>query len=112
MTNPTPETIDGLTYLPDPTYPYPFDVAVPPHFWMTEQTGRLALAMESYFQGETMIASNRAVSLSYLRQFVGRALLVPGIKRDPLLQSLERLRSRHDFEQFADELAAVGIEPF
>jgi len=37
---------------------------------------------------------------------------LPGIKRDPLLQSLERLRSRHDFEQFADELAAVGIEPF
>ena len=112
MTNPTPETIDGLTYLPDPTYPYPFDVPVPPHFWMTEHTGRLAMAMESYFQGETMIASNRAVILSYLRQFVGRALLLPGIKRDPLLQSLERLRSRHDFEQFADELAAVGIEPF
>jgi hypothetical protein len=79
---------------------------------MTEQTGRLAIAMESYFQGETMTASNRVVILSYLRQFVGRALLLPGIKREPLLQALERLRSRHDFEQFADELAAVGIEPF
>ena len=46
MDAPQPETIDGLTYLPDPTYPYPFPVPVVPHFWMTEQSGALAAVVE------------------------------------------------------------------
>jgi hypothetical protein len=41
-----------------------------------------------------------------------RASLLPGIKRELLLQKIARIRSQHEFEQFADELAAVGIEPF
>lgn len=112
MDVPQPETIDGLTYLPDPTYPYPFPVAVPPHFWMTEQSGTLAAVIEAYFQGDIHSPPQKKILASYLHQYVSRALLLPGVKRELLLQKIARLRSQHDFEEFADELAGVGIEPF
>ena len=108
----TAETIDGLTYLPDAAYPYPFPVPHPPHFWMTEQTGALAQVMEAYFQGDIRTPSQQKVLASYLHQYVSRAVLLPGVKRDLFLQKIARLRSQHEFESFADELAAVGIEPF
>jgi hypothetical protein len=106
------ETIDGLTYLPDPAYPYPFPVAQAPHFWMTEQSGALAAVVESYFQGEQMSPAQGRILASYLHQYVSRAVLLPGVKRELLLQQIARLRTQRDFEVFADELAAVGIEPF
>ena len=108
----TAETIDGLTYLPDAAYPYPFPVSQPPHFWLTEQTGALAQVVEAYFQGDVRTPSQQKILASYLHQYVNRALLLPGIKRELLLQKIARLRSQHEFERFADELAAVGIEPF
>ena len=49
-----PEQIGDLVYAPNPDYPYPFPVERPPHFWMTEQTGRLGDAIERYFQGERL----------------------------------------------------------
>ena len=48
------EQIGDLIYLPNPDYPYPFPVERPPHYWMTEQTGRLAEAVETYFNGDPL----------------------------------------------------------
>jgi hypothetical protein len=79
---------------------------------MTEQTGALAQVVEAYFQGDVRTPSQHKILASYLHQYVSRALLLPGIKRELLLQKIARIRSQHEFEQFADELAAVGIEPF
>lgn len=106
------EIIDGLHFVPDPAYPYPFRVAVAPHFWMTEQSGVLADAVEAYFQGEEFTPAQRTAIVVYMRQYVERAVLLPGVKRELLLQKLQKLRRQREFEQFADELAAVGIEPF
>jgi hypothetical protein len=109
---PGSETIDGLTFVPDPAYPYPFRVEVAPHFWMTEQSGVLAGVVEAYFQGEQLTVPQQKILVIYLRQYIERALLLPGVKRELLLQQLVKLRSHRDFEDFADELAAVGIAPF
>ena len=49
-----PEHIGDLIFVQNPDYPYPFPVEPPPHFWMTEQTGKLAAAMEDYFAGEKL----------------------------------------------------------
>lgn len=114
MTDPKgmPETIGELHFVPDPAYPYPFPVELPPHFWMTEQTGKLAVVVEAYFQGEELSMAQRKILVTYLQQYVERALLLPGVKRHLLLQQLPSLRSHRDFEAFADDLADVGIEPF
>jgi len=109
---PEREQIGTLEYVRDPLYPYPFKVAIAPHFWMTEQTGVLAAAMESYFHGEMPTPFHRAALIAYLRQFVERALLLPGTKREPLLAEILTLRTQREFERFADELAAIGIEAF
>lgn len=106
------ETIGELQFVPDPAYPYPFPVDVAPHFWMTEQTGALAAVVEAYFQGEELNVPQRKVLVTYLQQYVERALLLPGVKRHLLLQRLPTLRTHRDFEEFADDLADVGIEPF
>ena len=119
MTSDTPqdaiperEQIGTLEFVRDPLYPYPFKVPIAPHFWMTEQTGVLAAAMESYFHGEMPTPAHRVALLTYLRQFVERALLLPGTKREPLLAEITTLRTQREFERFADELAAIGIEAF
>jgi hypothetical protein len=114
MTDPNvmAETIGELQFVPDPAYPYPFPVEVAPHFWMTEQTGKLATAVEAYFQGEELSVAQRKVLITYLQQYVERALLLPSVKRHLLLQRLATLRSHRDIEAFADDLADVGVEPF
>ncbi len=109
---PEREQIGTLEFVRDPLYPYPFKVAIAPHFWMTEQTGVLSAAMESYFHGEMPTPIHRAALIAYLRQFVERALLLPGTKREPLLAEILTLRTQREFERFADELAAIGIEAF
>lgn len=106
------ETIDGLTYVADPAYPYPFPVPIAPHFWMTEQTGALAAVVEAYFQGDIKTPAQTKVLASYLHQYVSRAVLLPGVKRELLLQQIAKLRTQRDFENYADEIAGVGIEPF
>ena len=115
MTNdaaPEREQIGTLEFIRDPLYPYPFKVAVAPHYWMTEQTGVLADAMEAYYHGEMPTPTHREALKTYLRQFVERAILLPGTKREPLLADIGTLRTQREFERFADELAAIGIEAF
>ncbi len=106
------EQIGDLIFVRDPAYPYPFKVEVAPHFWMTEQTGKLADAVESYFQGIDPSPVQRTAMQCYLTQYIERALLLPGQNRNLLLQKVAQLRSQRDFERFADDLADVGIEPF
>ena len=106
------ETIGTLIFVRDPAYPYPFQVEIAPHFWMTEQTGVLADALESYFQGIDPTPLQRTAMQTYLTQYIARALLLPGQNRNLLLQKVSQLRSQRDFERFADDLADVGIEPF
>jgi hypothetical protein len=112
MTDLPSEIIGELEFVRDPAYPYPFKVEVAPHFWMTEQTGKLADAVESYFQGVDPTLAQRSAMQTYLTQYVSRAVLLPGQNRNLLLQKIAQLRSQRDFERFADTLADVGIEPF
>jgi hypothetical protein len=107
-----PEQIGDLTYLPNPDYPYPFPVARPPHFWMTEQTGRLAQAVEMYFNGEPLDAVALDLIKQYLRQYLERAIMTGDADRARLLGRLASLRTGREIERFADDLAEIGVEPF
>lgn len=107
-----PEQIGDLIYVPNPDYPYPFPVERPPHFWMTEQSGRLAEAVELYFTGDPLPPGALELIRQYLRQYVERAVLTGDANRRLLLGKLEALRSTGDIERFADQIAEVGIEPF
>ncbi|ABU57734.1 hypothetical protein [Roseiflexus castenholzii] len=107
-----PEQIDDLIYAPDPDYPYPFPVPQPPHFWMTEQTGKLSVAVERYFSGERLSPDDLRLLRSYLHQYVARAMIAEGADRQALLRKIEMLKSNRDVERFADELSEAGIEPF
>ena len=107
-----PEQIGDLTFAPNPNYPYPFQVERPPHFWMTEQSGRLEQAVESYFAGEKLSAEHLGLIRQYLRQYIERALLTGDANRGALLRELEGLRTTREIERFADELAEYGVEPF
>ncbi len=107
-----PEQIGELIYLPNPDYPYPFPVDAPPHYWMTEQTGKLAEAIEIYFGGEPLAPPQLALVRQYLQQYIERAVMTGDAKRALLLQRLAALRSTRDIEQFADDLAEIGVEPF
>lgn len=108
----TPEQIDDLIYVPNPNYPYPFPVPQPPHFWMTEQTGKLSAAVERYFSGERLSPEDLRLLRSYLRQYVARAVIAEGFDRQALLRKIDTLKSNRDVERFADELSEAGIEPF
>lgn len=107
-----PEQIDELTYQPNPDYPYPFPVERPPHFWMTEQSGKLAAAMEDYFGGEKLAAESLELIKQYLRQYIERAVMAGNAHRGKLLRQVEELRTTAEIERFADELAEYGVEPF
>lgn len=107
-----PEQIGELIYQPNPDYPYPFPVAAPPHYWMTEQTGKLAEAIEVYFNGEPLAPPKLALIRQYLQQYIERAVMTGDAKRALLLQRLAALRATRDIEEFADDLAEIGVEPF
>jgi hypothetical protein len=107
-----PEQIEGLIFLPNPQYPYPFEVTPPPHFWMTEQTGMLEAAVEAYFNGERLSAEHLGLLKLYLRQYIERAVLTGDANRAALLRRLDALKTTREIEQFADDIADVGIEPF
>jgi hypothetical protein len=107
-----PEQIGELTYVPNPNYPYPFEVERPPHFWMTEQSGRLEAAVEAYLDGEQLTPAALDLIKQYLRQYLERALMAGNANRGALLRRLETLRSGSDIERLADELAEYGVEPF
>lgn len=109
---PEPEQIGDLVFVPNPDYPYPFPVERPPHFWMTEQTGRLAEAVERYFNGERLDPEALDLIKQYLHQYIERAVMTGDAHRERLLERVRTLRSTAEIERFADDLADVGIEPF
>jgi hypothetical protein len=110
--SPEPEQIGDLIYLPNPDYPYPFPVASPPHYWMSEQTGRLAEAVEAYINGDALTPSTLGLIRQYLRQYVERAVMTGDANRKQLLDRVASLRNSREIERFTDELAEIGVEPF
>ena len=106
------EQIGELRYRLNSEYPYPFEVEQAPHFWMTEESGVLAEAIEVYFSGERLQARELELIKQYLRQYVERAMLTGDAKRDRLLQSLAKLGTTRDIQRFADDIADYGLEPF
>ena len=107
-----PEQIGDLTYIPNPNYPYPFEVERPPHFWMTEQSGRLEAAVEAYLDGDPLSPPTLDLIKQYLRQYLERAIMTGDAKRNILIGKLAMLRNNRDIERFADDLAELGVEPF
>ena len=106
------EQIGELIYLPNADYPYPFPVEHPPHYWMTEQTGRLAEAVEAYVSGERLAPDALELIRQYLRQYLERAIMTGDANRKVLIGRLATLRTARDIERFTDELAEIGVEPF
>jgi hypothetical protein len=106
-----PEQIGDLIYTPNPDYPYPFEVERPPHFWMTEQSGRLEAAVEAYHDGDPLTPATLDLIKQYLRQYLERAVMAGNANRGALLRRLDRLRSNRDIERLAEELAEYGVEP-
>ncbi len=106
------EQIGDLLYIPNPDYPYPFDVERPPHFWMTEQSGRLEAAVDAYLNGDRLPPTAIGLIKQYLRQYIERALMTGAANRGALLRKIETLRDNRAIERFVDELAEYGVEPF
>jgi len=106
------EQIGDLIYLPNADYPYPFPVEHPPHYWMTEQTGRLAEAVEAYVSGENLAPETLNLIRQYMRQYLERAVMTGDANRKLLIGKLVTLRTAREIERFADELAEIGVEPF
>jgi len=106
------EQIGELIYLPNADYPYPFPVEHPPHYWMTEQTGRLAEAVETYVSGERLAPESLDLIRQYMRQYLERAVMTGDANRKLLIDKLATLRSGREIERFTDELAEIGVEPF
>src|SRR5215211_4890936 len=104
-----PEQIGDLVYLPNPDYPYPFPVERRPHFWMSEQSGRLEAAIEAYLDGEHLTPAALDLIKQYLRQYIERAMMTGDANRGALLRKLGTLRSNGDVVRFADELAEFGV---
>ena len=109
---PDREEIEGLVFVANPDYPYPFKVARPPRFWMEEQTGKLEDAVETYIAGERLSTEQMRLLKIYLKQFIERAPLTGEAHVQRLLQRLDRLKTAREFEDFADELAEYGAEVF
>jgi len=107
-----PEQIGDLLYIPNPDYPYPFDVERPPHFWMTEQSGRLEAAVDAYLNGDRLPPAAIGLIKQYLRQYIERALMTGAANRGALLRKIETLRDNRAIERFVEELAEYGVEPF
>ncbi len=107
-----PEQIGDLIYAFNPDYPYPFPVAQPPHYWMSEQSGKLADAVEQYFNGEVLPPAALDVIRQYLRQYIERAVMTGEANRNILLSRAMGLRTTREIERFADDLSEIGVEPF
>lgn len=107
-----PEQIGPLRFAPNPNYPYPFNVPVPPRFWLDEQTGTLAEAVEVYLRSEDLSRAQLELIQLYLHQYVERAVLASGANRPKLLARVDKLRNTAEIERFADELSEWGLEPF
>ena len=106
------EQIGPFIFVPNADYPYPFEVELPPRFWMEETTGVLAEAVNAYIDGERLEPRQVELLRLYLQQYIERAVLAGDVNRNLLLQRLPKLRTARDIENFADEIAEQGIEPF
>ena len=106
------EQIGELIYLPNAEYPYPFPVEHPPHYWMTEQTGKLAAAVEAYVSGDRLAPEELELIRQYMRQYLERAVMTGDANRKVLIGKLATLRTAREIERFTDELAEIGVEPF
>jgi hypothetical protein len=107
-----PETIGPLIFVPNADYPYPFEVPLPPRFWMEEQTGALAEAIEVYMRSEPLNEAQLALIKLYLHQYIERAVIEASTNRRLLLEKVAKLRRVGEIEHFADELSEAGIEAF
>jgi len=111
-TPPEPEQIGPLIFVPNAEYPYPFQVPVPPRFWMEETTGVLNDAVDTYMNGEKLMPEQLELIKIYLRQFVERAVLSGEANRKLLLSKIDKLKTSTDVERFADDLSEYGAEVF
>jgi hypothetical protein len=106
------EQIGDLIYVPNPDYPYPFEVERPPHFWMTEQSGQIEAAVDAYLNGDPLTPAAIDVIKQYMRQYIERALMSGAANRGALLRQIPTLHSTHDIERFAEAVAEYGVELF
>jgi hypothetical protein len=110
--NTEPEQIGPLRFAPNPDYPYPFEVPLPPHFWMDEQTGTLATAVEVYLRNDPLTTAQLDLLRLYVRQYLERAVIAADANRKKLLTRLDRLRNVNELHDYVEELAEWGVEPF
>lgn len=108
----TEEHIGPLVFVPNADYPYPFEVAAPPRFWMEETTGALGAAIEVYMRSEPLSAAQLDLLRLYLTQYLERAVMASDADRSRLLARIPKLRGVRDVEQLADDLSEAGVEPF
>jgi hypothetical protein len=109
---PDAEQVGPLIFVPNPDYPYPFNVSPPPRFWMEETTGALNEAVDAYMNGERLTAAHLNLIKLYLRQYVERALLSGEANKRLLLSKIDKLKTTADVERYADELSEYGAEVF
>ncbi|MFV9503940.1 MAG: hypothetical protein AB4911_05165 [Oscillochloridaceae bacterium umkhey_bin13] len=108
-----PEQLGPLRFETNLDYPYPFAVEHPPHFWMEETTGVLAVAVEVYLRAEKLEPAHLEVLKLYLRQYIERAVMADdGGVRSRLLGRIERLRTIGDVGRLVESMNEVGMEPF
>lgn len=109
---PDAEQLGALVFVPNRDYPYPFNVTPPPRFWMEEQTGALADAVDIYMNGDKLSSTQLDMIKLYLTQYIERAVLAGDANRPHLLSRVSKLRTNHDIEEFADNLSEYGAEVF
>lgn len=107
----TAEQIGELIYVPNPNYPYPFPVEPPPHYWMTEQSGKLADAVEAYLNGDKLTPVRLEFLRQYLEQYLARAMMTGDANRAELRRRAAQIRTRRDLDDLCESLADVGVEP-
>jgi hypothetical protein len=107
-----PEQIGPLRFVPNPDYPYPFDVPNPPRFWMEEQTGALADAVEQFMRGDKLKPQQIELLRLYLRQYLERAVVAHGADVRALLSRINKLNSTNAVQRLVEDLSEWGVEPF
>ncbi|MBA3469766.1 MAG: hypothetical protein H0T53_08990 [Herpetosiphonaceae bacterium] len=106
------EQIGAMVFVPNADYPYPFKVNPPPRFWMEEQTGVLADAVDTYMNGESLSTVQLNLIKLYLTQYLERAVLAGDANRPDLLGQISKLRMSREIEEFADNVSEYGAEVF
>jgi hypothetical protein len=106
------EQIGPLRFSENADYPYPFEVATPPRFWMEETTGALREAIEVYMRSEPLSEAQLDLIRIYLRQYIERAVVAEDADRRRFLERIAKLRRVADIERLADSLSEAGVEPF